>query len=421
MTTTSTRPPKSARRSKVTSITEIRAAAQARDDRANATNRLITTLLLVVATLMVIGLAETVSATSTVALLEDSERYRYLIRQLTGLGIGTVALVVTSRLHYQWYKKMAAPLFVLTVILLIAVLRVGYKAGGATSWLDLGPINFQPTEIAKFSVIVALAAVLERKAKSLSDLGHYLAPVIAYVGFVALLVLMQGDLGGVIVVGACALAVLYASNAPMRFVGATAVVGTFGALLVAHRSAERWSRITSFLDPWADPLGDSFQLIQGYVALGTGGIVGQGLGNSRARWFYLPNAHTDFIFAIIGEETGLVGGLLVLALFALLAVIGFVIAYRTRDPFGRMLAVGITVWLTFQAMVNVGGVLGVMPITGVTLPFVSYGGTSLAMSMAMIGVLVNILTVNNRPRVKGKKPKKVKRPRVARPSLANRR
>ncbi len=406
MTSTTTRPPRARRRSKVTSITEIRAAARARDDKIHSTNRLITTLLLVVATLVVIGLAETISATSTVALSESSERYFYLIRQLVGLGLGMVALVVAARLPYAWYRKAALPLFVLTVGLLIAVLRVGYKAGGATSWLDLGPINFQPTELAKFSVIVALAAVLERKHKTLNDLGHYLAPVIVYVGIVAFLVMLQGDLGGVIIVGACALAVLFISTAPIRFVGMTAIAGGLAALLLAHRSPERWSRITSFLDPWADPLGDSFQLIQGYVALGTGGIVGSGLGNSRARWFYLPNAHTDFIYAIIGEETGLIGAMLVLALFALLAVIGATIAYRTTDPFGRMLAVGITVWLSFQAMVNVGGVLGVMPITGVTLPFVSYGGTSLAISMAMIGVLVNVASTSMR----------AKRPKASRPA-----
>jgi cell division protein FtsW len=167
---------------------------------------------------------------------------------------------------------------------------------------------------------------------------------------------------------------------------------------LAQLTTERLSRITSFLDPWADPTGDGFQLIQSYYALGTGGVFGTGLGTSRARWFYLPNAHTDFIFAIIGEETGLIGGLLVLALFALLAAIGWMIASRARDAFGRMLAVGITSWLVVQALVNVGGVLGVLPITGVTLPFVSYGGTSLAATMAAVGVLVNVAGPGDRSR-----------------------
>jgi cell division protein FtsW len=228
-----------------------------------------------------------------------------------------------------------------------------------------------------------------------------------------------------VIIGACALAVIFVSNAPVRYVFATGAIGLLGVILLAHRSAERWSRITSFLDPWNDPLGDSFQLIQGYVALGTGGVVGSGLGNSRARWFYLPNAHTDFIYAIIGEETGLIGGIVVLTLLALLAVIGTTIAYRTRDPFGRMVAMGITAWLSFQAIVNIGGVLGVMPITGVTLPFVSYGGTSLAISMAMIGVLINIATTNARGKQSAAKTNRreatssrpAKRSFVARPTV----
>lgn len=417
MTSTTTRstraasaPSKSGRRSpRVTSITEIRAAVKNRERTTNATNRLITTLLLVVGTLVVIGLAATISATSTVALSEDSDRWYYLQRQLIGLGLGTVGLVVASKVPYRWYRKAALPLFGLTLVLLVLVLRIGYEAGGATSWIDLGPVNFQPTELAKFSVIVALAAVLERKQRSLSDLGHYLAPVATYVGLVTFLVMLQGDLGGVVIVGACAIAVMVVSTAPLRYVFGTAIGGSVIALAVAHRSPERWSRITSFLDPWADPLGDSFQLVQGYVALGTGGILGTGLGNSRARWFYLPNAHTDFIFAIVGEETGLIGGILVIALLALLAVIGTAIALRTVDPFGRMVAAGITVWLSFQAMVNIGGVLGVIPITGVTLPFVSYGGTSLAISMAAIGVLINIATSSSRSPARARRASRARR------------
>jgi cell division protein FtsW len=394
MTTTTRRPTDKTRTGSraVTSITEIRAAVKNREAKVNATNRLVTTLLLVVAALIVIGMAATISATSTVALREDSARWYYMQRQLLGLGMGTIGLLLAAKVPMAWYRKASFPLFVVTLGLLILVLRIGYKAGGATSWINLGPVNFQPTELAKFSVILALAAVLDRKRRALDDLGHYLAPVAAYVGVVAFLVMLQGDLGGVIIVGSCAIAVMVVSTAPLRYVFGTGVGGALIALIVASRSAERWSRITSFLDPWADPLGDSFQLIQGYVALGTGGIFGTGLGNSRARWFYLPNAHTDFIFAIIGEETGLIGGILVLALFALLAVIGVTIAFRCIDPFSRMVASGITVWLSFQAVVNIGGVLGMLPITGVTLPFVSYGGTSLAISMAAVGVLVNIAT-----------------------------
>jgi cell division protein FtsW len=176
----------------------------------------------------------------------------------------------------------------------------------------------------------------------------------------------------------------------MKFVLVIGLLAILATTFLAFEADYRASRIDSFLDPYADPSGDGYQVIQGYYALGNGGVFGVGLGASRARWFYLPNAHTDFIFAIIGEETGLVGGLTVIALFIALAAAGWVVAVRAPDRFGRMVASGITVWLSFQALVNIGGVLGVLPITGISLPFVSYGSTALAVSMGAIGILVNI-------------------------------
>lgn len=176
----------------------------------------------------------------------------------------------------------------------------------------------------------------------------------------------------------------------MRFVMMIGVVAVLVAVFFTFDADYRVSRIDSFLNPYADPSGDGYQVIQGYYALGNGGIFGVGLGASRARWLYLPNAHTDFIFAIIGEETGLIGGLTVIGLFTALAVAGWVVAARAPDRFGRMVAAGITVWLSFQALVNIGGVLGVAPITGIALPFVSYGSTALAVSMGAVGILVNI-------------------------------
>jgi cell division protein FtsW len=388
---------------KVTSITELRAAIMRSESRSQATNRLITTLLLVLVALVVIGIPATISATSTVGFQEEADRYYYLKRQLAGLGLGTIALIVAARVPYHWYRRLAAPLFLVTLGLLVLVLRIGVTANGATSWLDLGPINFQPTELAKFGVIVALSAALERKAGSIDDLGHYLAPVAAYVGTVAFLVMRQPDLGGVIIIGAVAVAVLLVSTAPVRYVVSTALGGVLLALAVSLRGY-RLERLTGFLDPWADQGDTGWQLIQSYYALGTGGLFGTGLGNSRARWFYLPNAHTDFIFAILGEETGLIGGLVVVCLFALLGVCGWMIANRAADPFGRMLAMGITTWLTFQAIVNLGGVLGVLPITGVTLPFVSYGGTSLAISMGAVGVLVSVAATPGQRRARPRPP-----------------
>jgi len=375
----------------VTSISKVRAAARSRAELLRANNRTATALLVLVVVLVVIGLGATQSASSAVAVEETGERLYFFKRQLIGVGIGTLALLITSRIPYGFYRKLAIPAFLGTVALLIAVLAVGNEANGATRWLELPVIGlFQPSELAKVSVVFALAYLLEKKAKLLNRFGHFIVPVIATVGIVAFLVIKQPDLGTLIIIAAAAIAVIVASDTPMRFVVVLVFVAILAATFLAFSEGYRAARIEGFLDPFADPQGDGYQVVQGYYALGNGGLFGVGLGASRARWFYLPNAHTDFIFAIIGEETGLVGGLTIIGLFIALGVIGWMVASRAPDPFGRMLAAGITVWLSFQALVNVGGVLGVLPITGIALPFVSFGSTALIVSMAALGILVNI-------------------------------
>ncbi|MEX2280487.1 MAG: putative lipid II flippase FtsW [Acidimicrobiia bacterium] len=383
---------------KITSITELRAAARARADQRTANARSATTLMVVMAALLVVGLAATTSASSVVGIGSQEDQFFFLKRQLAGVGIGAVALFVTSRVSYQLYRKLAMPIFVGITGLLLLALFIGEDVAGARRWIDLGPISLQPSEMAKFGVIVALAAILDKKRKMLGDLGHFLAPVAMFLGGTALLVMLQPDLGTTIVIAVAAMAVMLTSTAPFRFVVGTGVMGGLAAGALAMSAGYRRDRITGFLDPWADAGGTGWQLIQSYYALGTGGIFGVGLGGSRARWFYLPNAHTDFIFAIIGEETGFLGASLVLALFALFAAAGWTVARRAPDAFGRMVAAGITAWITMQAIVNIGGVLGMMPITGITLPFVSYGGTAIAVTMAAAGVLVNIAHSGGRTR-----------------------
>lgn len=374
----------------VTSIARVRAAARDRADRLRVNNRAATALLVITVVLVVIGLGATQSASSTVAFHQHEDPYHFFKRQLVGVGVGTVALLVASRVPYRFYKKVAVPLFVVSVALLVAVLVNGIETNGARRWLAAPGFTFQPSEISKVAVVFVLAFLLERKAKLLNRFGHFIVPVMATVGVVGLLIIKEPDLGTLLVVGAAAMAVIMASDTPMRFVLLLGLVALVVATLLAFSEAYRADRIASFFDPYADSSGDGYQLIQGYYALGNGGIFGVGLGASRARWFYLPNAHTDFIFAIIGEETGLVGGLTVIGLFAVLGLTGWVVASRAPDKFGRMVAAGITVWLSFQALVNIGGVLGVIPITGIALPFVSFGSTALIVSMAALGVLVNI-------------------------------
>ena len=346
---------------------------------------------MVVAVLVVVGLGATLSASSVVGLeSEAADSFYYFRRQAIGVGIGLVVLLVTSRVPYRFYQRVAWPLFIGSVGLLVAVLVVGETRFGATRWLSLGPLSFQPSEVAKFAVVVLLASLLVKKQPLLDDFGHFVVPVGAIIGTVGLLLMLQPDLGTSIVVGAAAMAVMAASAAPFRyvtFIGVSAVAATAVLTLV---EPYRRARLTSFLDPFADPMGQGYQLIQSYLALGTGGPLGVGLGASRARWLFLPNAHSDFIFSIIGEETGFVGATVVLLLFGALTVLGVVVALRAPDRFGRLLAVGLIAWLSVQALVNIGGVVGVLPITGIPLPFVSFGSTALVACMAAAGVLISI-------------------------------
>ncbi|MFO7298947.1 MAG: putative lipid II flippase FtsW [Actinomycetes bacterium] len=374
----------------VTSLAKVRAAARERAERLRTNNRMSTVLLVVAVVLIVIGLGATQSASSAIALNRVEDRFYFFKRQLLGVGMGTVAMLVTSRVSYQRYRKLALPLYLLNVVMLVGVLAVGVTVGGATRWVEIAGIRFQPSEIAKISVPLMLAVIFERKRNLLKSFGHFVVPLVATLGVVVALIMRQPDLGTTIIVASAALAVVAVSATPFRYVLTLGLGAVAGATIMAFGARYRISRIQAFLDPFADPKGNGFQLIQGYYALANGGILGVGLGASRARWFYLPNAHTDFIFAIIGEETGLVGGLTIIGLFAVLAATGCLVAFRAPDDFGRMLAAGITAWISFQALVNIGGVLGVLPITGIALPFVSYGMTALVVSMASLGILVNI-------------------------------
>lgn len=376
--------------SKVTSIAQVRAAARRKAVTSHVNGRIVSILLVTVVVLVVLGLGATLSASSISGLAKASDQYHYFKRQLLGLGIGIVAMVAASRLDYRHYRRLAIPFFWVMLTTLVLVLFIGLEDGGSRRWLALGSLTVQPSEFAKLAVILTMAVLLERKARQLHEWKHFLGPVLFCVGVTALLVIMEKDLGTTIVIGVAGLAVTLVSRAPLRFILGLTALAVVAALGLALVEGYRMDRIEGFIDPWADPQGTGYQLIQGYYALGTGGLFGVGLGASRARWSYLPNAHTDFIFAIIGEETGLVGAMVVLGLCLCLALVGWLIASRAPDQFGRMIAAGITGWLSAQALVNIGGVLGVLPITGIVLPFVSYGSTAMIVSLAAVGVMVNV-------------------------------
>lgn len=350
------------------------------------------TVLLVVPVVMllIVGLGAMLSASSVISIRETGDHLFYIKRQIMWVGLGLAALVVFSKIPYRLYRKFAMPIFIVAVAGLVATLVFGSVRGGARRWIEVGPLTIQASEFAKIATVILLAAVLAKKDRLLRQLPHFLLPVIAILGVVSTLLLLQPDFGTMLLIGASAFAMFIASAAPLGFIvglgGMSAIFAVFGAFAIDYRRA----RITGFLDPFADPLGTGHQAVQSLVALGSGGWFGVGLGASRARWSFLPNAHTDFIFAIIGEETGFAGASLVIVLFAFFAAVGVRIALTAPDMFGRLVAVGIVSWLTFQALVNVGGVVAVLPITGVPLPFVSSGGNAMIVSLAAVGVLVNI-------------------------------
>ncbi len=355
-----------------------------------ANSRLSVTILVIIGVLTVIGLGATMSASSVSGILQQADNLAIFKRQLMWVGLGTIALFVAIKVPHGTYRRISFPLLLVAIGALVLVEIAGSTRGGAQRWLEYGTLTVQPSEFAKFAVVAYLSAVLSKKGELLRDIRHFVAPVAASLGLVGALVVMQPDLGTAIVIGAAGGAVLLASRAPMRFVAATGLLAGGLAALAALGSPYRRARIMCFVDPLADPLGDCFQLGQSLLALGSGHLFGVGLGASRARWSYLPNAHTDFIYTIIAEETGFIGAIAILSLFAGLSIAGVVIAHRAVDPFARLLAIGITTWLTVQALINIGGVVGVMPITGMALPFVSVGGSAMLAAMGGVGVLINI-------------------------------
>lgn len=379
----------------VTPIARARSIRRARE-ATRAADRNSVLLLLSVITLLVVGLGAILSASSVIARIQEGDPFFYFRRQVMYAVIGLGVLIVATRIPYRLYKRFSGLIFAISTAGLVATLQIGAQRGGSVRWIEIGNVTVQPSEFTKFAVVVFLAAALSRKEEYLGRFLHFFWPVVVPLGVTAFLLMKEPDLGTTILIGATAVAMLMASTTPLRYVFGLAGLGAMAALGSALSKDYQRDRILAFLDPMADPLGFGLQALQSLVALGTGGLFGVGLGNSRARWSFLPNAHTDFIFSIIGEETGLAGSLIVVALFIVLAVVGISVARRAADSFGRLLAVGLVSWLTFQALINIGGVAVVLPITGVPLPFISSGGSALIANMAAAGVLVNIARTSAR-------------------------
>ena len=349
-------------------------------------------LLVPAALLTAIGVIEVFSASSVYAFTTYDNSFWFLERQGIYAAIGIGALLVTARMRYAAWRRLSGPLLIVSVALLLVALHptAGSSVYGASRWIGLGPFTLQPSEIAKLSLVAFAATVLTQKEGKLDNWIHLALPLGPIVLMVAAIVMLQRDLGTTIVIVGSVLMMLFVAGARMRHLVITGVLTLGGLAYLIFGEAYRRARFMSFFDPWKDPLNSGYQLIQGLIALGSGGWFGVGLGASRQKWAYLPNAHTDFIFAVLGEEMGLIGEFVVLIAFGVMIYAGIRIAVRAPDTFGRLLAAGITSWIGLQAIVNLGAVTGLLPITGVPLPFVSFGGTALIVTLGAVGVLASI-------------------------------
>ena len=342
--------------------------------------------------LLSVGVVMVYSASAIVAAERFHDPYFFLKKQIFWALLGALALWLALRVDYRRLEGLVVPLLLVAGVLLVLVLvpPLGQAINGTRRWIRLGPVSFQPAELAKLALVVYLAAFLARRRDALGDFRRGLLPPLAVAGVLAALVLAQPDLGSSLTLVALTFALLFLAGGRVRHL-ALVLAPALPLLAVAVWAAPyRIRRVTPFLDPWSDPRGSGFQIIQSWLAFGNGGLLGQGIGGSQQKLFYLPEAHTDFIFAIVGEELGLVGALAIVGLFVVLAWRGLRIGLRAPDPFGAYLALGITVLIATQAVVNLGVVTGLLPTKGLPLPFISFGGSALLVTMLATGVLLNI-------------------------------
>ena len=350
------------------------------------------TLLSVVLALLAIGLAMVYSASGIKALDTLDEPRYYLVQQSAWVGVGLVAMFVVARVDYHRYRRLALPALVIAVLLLLAVLvpGVGTRVGGASRWLRITSfVGLQPAELAKLALVVYLAFWLGRHRDRVRSAAVTL-PFLLLTGLIGGLVVAEPDLGTAIVIGAIALAMYFVAGARLREFGALGLLAACLVAVAAVIQPYRLQRILTFLDPWSDPRGAGFQTIQSLYGLALGGPFGEGLGAGKEKFGFLPAPYTDSIFAVLGNELGLFGTLVVVLLFLMIGFKGVRIATCAPDATGALLAAGITTWIVFQAWVNMAVVASLVPMTGITLPFISYGGSSICVGLVGVGILLNI-------------------------------
>lgn len=342
-------------------------------------------LLVCVGMLLVFGLIMVYDAAVVQAFKDTGDKYYYIKQQLVWMGLGIVTLTSFTFLNYQFLRKLALPMLLGSLVLLLAVFipGLGYSAGGAHRWLNLGPINIQPAEIIKLTSIIFFASLFEKRVRTF--------PFFSVVFVVSFIIgVLQRDLGSTIVFFLTSVFIYYFAGAPAKYILTSIPVGLIGFLAFVLSAEYRKNRVLAFLDPFADPQGYSYHISQVLIAIGSGGFFGLGIGQSRQKFEYIPEVTTDSIFAVVGEELGFIGSMFLISLFVFLVYKGFKITQNCEEPFGKLLAFGLTSWLGLQTIINLGAMVSIFPLTGVPLPFISYGGSALLANLMAVGILLNI-------------------------------
>jgi len=349
-------------------------------------------LLGAVLLLTMLGVVMVYSASAVYAGARLGDGLWFFKRQLAGATLGLLALLLALRIGYRRLEKLAAPLLLLSLVLLalVHVPGLGRAAGGARRWLALGPIQFQPSELVKLALVLWLARSLSRRQEKIRAFSAGLLPHLVVLGIAASLLLLEPDFGTTVVIACLTFALLFAAGARITWLASGVMLGAPIAAFLIWHSPYRLRRVLAFLDPWADPRGHGYQAVESLLAFGAGGTAGVGLGGSHQKLFFLPAAHTDFILSIVGEELGFVGVSAVLLLFAALVFRGLKAAHAAPDAFGCYLALGLTLLLALEALVNPGMALSLLPTKGMALPFLSYGMTSAVASLLAAGILLSV-------------------------------
>ena len=345
-----------------------------------------------VITLLGIGVIMVYSSSAVSAYVNFQDSYYFLKRQLVWVSLGLIAMLITMNIDYHVWQKLAKPFMLVTFILLILVLvpGLGRVVNGARRWLGFGSLYMQPSEIAKLSMVLFCASSLSLRQDKITSFIKGVVPQLLVLLVVFGLILKEPDLGTALAIGGTVFVLLFTAGAKLSHLSMLAITGIVGIIIAIIVEPYRMKRLLAFSDPWADPLDTGYHIIQSLYAIGSGGLFGVGLGRSREKFLYLPEPHTDFIFAILGEELGLIGTLTVIVLFFLFAWRGFKVAISAPDIFGSLMAAGIMTMIIMQALMNIAVVTASMPVTGIPLPFLSFGGSALIFTLSGVGILLNI-------------------------------